>query len=133
MKFEVNYFSQKKFWGFSNYANFSGKGFIFLQDTGLVLEGTVAKFEAISRLMSSEDEKNIFLVSTTRTIPYSVIIKYKKTRFWHNYHQITYRLPDGKKSKIAFRMTKPRIGQKNAAFTSKLEDYLKTVKSIISG
>jgi hypothetical protein len=133
MKFEVNYFSQKNFWDFSNYATFSGKGFIFLQDTGLVLEGTVAKFEAISSMAMYEEEKNIFFVSTTRTIPYSVIIKYKKTRFWHNYHQITYRLPDGKKSKIGFRMTKPRIGQKNAAFTSKLEDYLKTVKSIISG
>jgi hypothetical protein len=132
MKFEVNYFYRRNFWDFSNYTIFSGKGFIFLQDTGLVIEGTVAKFEAIFLLMS-ENEKNIFFVSTTRTIPYSVIIKYKKTRFWHNYHQITYRLPDGKKSKITFRMTKPRVGQKNAAFTSKLEDYLKTVKSIISG
>jgi hypothetical protein len=132
MKFEVNYFSRRNFWDFSNIPTFSGKGFIFLQDTGLVIEGNVAKFEVISLFMNNE-EKKILLVSTMRSIPYSVIIKYKKTRFWHNYHQITYRLPNGKKSKIAFRMTKPRIGEKNAVFTSKLEDYLKTVKSIISG
>ena len=133
MKFEVNYFSLRDFWDFSDFPILSGKGFIFLQDTGLVLEGYVAKFEVISIFMSNETKKAI-LVSTTRTIPYSVIIKYKKPKFWQGaYHQITYRLPNGKKSKIAFRMTIPRRGQKNAAFTSKLEDYLKTVKSIISG
>lgn len=131
MKFEVKYISRKFFWDFFSGPTFGGKGYVFLQDTALVFDGNIPKFDVSFML---DIYQKVIFVPTTRTIPYSVILKYRKPRFWiGNYHQITYRLPNGKKSNIWFQMTKPRRKQKDTAFLNKLEDALNTAKSFTSG
>jgi hypothetical protein len=130
MRFEVKYISRKNFWDIFSAPTFGGKGYVYLQDTALVLDGNIPKFDVSFML---DIYSKVLFVPTTRTIPYSVIVKYKKPGLLRgNFHQITYCLPNGKKTSVWFRMTKPRRKQKDSTFLSRLEDYLKTAKSFVT-
>ena len=116
MQFQVDY--KNKF--------FYGKGSVFIYDTALVFEGSKPKFN----IPLIQVAYKLLLIKTTRTVPYSTILKHKKPKsMYDGHHKITYRLPTGKKCDIAFDIT---IKEENIHFTNKLEEYL-TVVSSFSG
>ncbi len=111
---------------------FSGKGSIFMYDTALVFEGSKPKFTIPFIEVASfiEVAYQLLLIKTTKTVPYLTILKYNKPKsIYDNYHKITYRLPTGKKCKIAFNVIRKKD---NIYFSNKLEEYL-TVVSSLSG
>lgn len=106
---------------------FSGEGSVFMYDTALVFEGSQTKFT----IPFIQGFYQLLLIKTTRTVPYSTILKYKKPRYPYNgSHKITYKLPNGRKCDIAFHI----IGtdEEDISLTNKLEEYL-TVFSSLSG
>ncbi len=124
MKFDVTYLRSD--------FNFKGEGEVFVNDTALICKGNIPKFNL--GFLSTIYQKVLY-VSTTRTIPYAIILQYKKPGALSNAHVITYRLPNGKKVTIKFeifdfRMTKPEE-RHSEMFTSQLEEYLAVAQSFI--
>jgi|GEM_PF-5101661 len=107
--------------------NFQGKGFVFLNENALVLQGNIPKFEL--SFLNSFYQKVLY-IPTTRTLPYSTILKYKKTGILRRQHKITYRLPDGKRCVVRFLFTKSKK-KNNKLFANQLEEYLTVAKSFI--
>ena len=122
MQFNVQYVPYK--------IQFYGEGSVFLNDTALIFKGSVRKFY-IPFLQVFY--KNVILVNTIRTVPYSTILDYKKTNLLGNCYQIDYRLPDGKKTGIKF-IIKPKKSKNKSknekAFLIKLEEYMTAIKKI---
>ncbi|MDZ7962864.1 MAG: hypothetical protein RMY34_34190 [Aulosira sp. DedQUE10] len=110
-----------------NYDNnfFSGEGSVFMYDIALVFEGSQPKFT----IPFIQNAYKLLFIQTTRTVPYSTILKYRKSQRINGYHQITYRLPNGKKCKIGFRMMNEHHKKNNISFAIKLEEYLAVVNS----
>ncbi|MDZ8240269.1 MAG: hypothetical protein RMZ69_24500 [Nostoc sp. ChiQUE01a] len=115
MQFQVNYDS--KF--------FFDEGLIFMYDTALVFKGSKPKFF----IPFIRYFYQLVFIQTTRTVPYSTILKYRKSKRINGYHQITYRLPNGKKCKIGFTMMNEHRNENNISFASQLEEYLAVVNS----
>jgi hypothetical protein len=118
MQFQVIYY---------NYNNWflSGKGSIFMYDTALVFKGNKAKFI----IPFIENYFQLLFIQTTRTVPYSTILQYRKSKKVNGYHQIVYRLSNGKKIKIEFKMTNEHRKENNISFATKLEEYLVVVNN----
>ena len=108
--------------------NFHGKGFVFLNENALVLQGNMPKFEL--PLLEYLFQKVLY-IPTTRTLPYSTILRYKKNNTLREKHEITYRLPDGKKCCVKFLFTKSKQ-RNNKLFANKLEEYLTVAKSFVA-
>lgn len=83
MKFEVNYTNQ-----------FNRKGAIYMYDTALILDGYMPKFYIPMIGVFYQ----LIYFRTSRTIPYSVILKHQNRT---TYHILTY---NGKKCTVEFRM-----------------------------
>ncbi len=128
MKFDVKYMAPSR-WKRS----FSRKGTIYMYDTSLLLVGEMPTFRIPFIGWIYFDQ--VLCTRTTQTIPYSVILTYKSRHFsilyfLHLYHRITYRLPNGKKRTVAFRMLKPKR-QNDNSFKTRLEEYMAIAKSLI--
>lgn len=115
MRFTVNY--DNKF--------FYGKGLMFMYDTALVFEGIKPKFF----IPFLQFAYQLLFIQTTRTVPYATILQYRKPNFRNGSHRITYRLPNGKKCNIGFRIKNEEQAGNSIYFTTKLEEYLAVVKS----
>lgn len=124
MKFNIKYVDE--------IGNFRGKGAVFINDTALIFKGNIPKFDifafagsAVSRIINQIYAKVLY-VSTSRTIPYTTIVKYKKPSGFNQSHAIHYKLPNDQKVIIGFKMI-----ENNEIFTSKLEEYLAIVQSFV--
>jgi hypothetical protein len=95
---------------------FYGKGAIYMQDTSLIFKGDIAKFYLP---IFSWFFQKVVCIPTIRSIPYSIILKYKPPSFFRRFHFIKYQLPDGKKGRVIFRMTKTD----SSSFSDELEKY----------
>jgi hypothetical protein len=119
-----------------NYVNdfFYGKGSVFIYDTALIFEGSKPKFSIplITKLPIPliKVGYELLVIKTTRTVPYSTILNYKKQRLPYNFHEIIYRLPNGRKCVIEFEITITGIEEENIYFTNKLEESLTVVRSL---
>ena len=113
---------------FTSGIQFWGEGWVFVNDTALICQGNMPKFNlgGLAALY-----QKVLYVSTTRTIPYATIIKYKKPSGLRKAHEITYRLPNRKKVTVNFQMTKPKK-RHDEMFTSQLEEYLAVAQSFVS-
>lgn len=127
MRFDVKYFRSG--------INFCGDGWVFVNDTSLICKGNIPKFN-IGFLWVLYQK--VLYVSTTRTIPYTTIIKYKKPSGLRKAHEITYRLPNGQKIMVKFELTgyDNRYDTKygyyvDEIFTSQLEEYLAVAQSFV--
>ncbi len=141
VRFEVQYISFGVNWSIGGSSrkniNFRDEGSVLLQDLALVFQGNIPKFElgCLLGLFTFLYEKVLY-VKTTRTVPYSAILKYIKPRGAHNTtHQIIYRLPNGEQRIVKFDIFKfHRLQAKNdEEFASKLEEYINSAKSFIDG
>ncbi|NEQ84510.1 MAG: hypothetical protein F6K26_31415 [Moorea sp. SIO2I5] len=101
---------------------FHGHGSVFLNDTALIFEGSVRKFNI--PLIQALYE-NVILVKTIRTVPYSTIFSDKKIKLSQDCCKIDYRLPDGKKTGIKF------VIIKQEKFLNKLEEYMTASKNLL--
>lgn len=122
MRFQVNYVNDF----------FYGKGSVFMYDTALIFEGSKPKFSLITKLPLPliKVGYELLVIKTTRTVPYSTILNYKKPRLPYNFHEIIYQLPNGKKCVIKFKITITGIEEYNIYFTNKLEESLTVVRSL---
>lgn len=124
-KFDVKYKASGK------NLNFYGKGTLYMHDTCLVFEGDMPKFRIPVLWWVYHKVLN---VRTTRTVPYSAILRYDPRSFSSllrgNFQQITYRLPDYRPQKVAFRILGPKPGKKDS-FRTRLEEYMTVAKSLI--
>ncbi|AFZ16727.1 hypothetical protein [Allocoleopsis franciscana] len=130
MRFEVTYLDSSgdiHLFGSRKQLNlsFHGKGFIFLNENALILQGNMPKFEL---WILGYFFQKVLYIPTTRTLPYSTILKYKKPKLWRKKHEITYRLPDGKKCVVRFLLTK---STNKKIFANQLEEYLTVAKSFV--
>ena len=101
MRYQLMYMSDGNIGGSIEHINFYGEGTVFMQDTVLVFKGNMPKFELWALWAIYQ---NVISVPTSRTVPYSTILKYNKPSFISGFHSIIYRLPDEKKCKIKFKM-----------------------------
>ena len=130
MQFEVIYITYGLNWsiGVSSKKNigFQGEGSVILQEIALVFQGNIPKFKLgfLLDIFTFVYEKALY-VKSTRTVPYSAIIKYTNLA---GVHHINYRLPNGKHCIVKFAMDKMRDDEE---FTSKLEEYINSTKSFI--
>ena len=120
MRYQLMYTSDSNIGGSIEYINFYGEGSVFMQDTMLVFKGNMPKFNGWALLSIYP---NLFSIPTSRTVPYSTILKYDKPSFISGFHSIIYRLPDEKKCKIKFKIQKP-TKESSQEFTVKLKEYL---------
>ena len=104
---------------------FDGDGTVFFQDTALVFKGNIPKFELwfLDRIF-----QKVLYIKTSRTVPYSTIIKHKKPGI-NKIHSITYKLPDGSNASVRFKMKSP-VRKNNQGFINKLNDYLSASDSL---
>lgn len=65
-------------------------------------------------------------IKTTRTIPYSMILKYKSPFFFSKTHNLIYKLPNGKKRKVMFKIS---YKKNSKVFATKIKEYMATVNS----
>lgn len=122
MKFNLKYLGGNvSFGGNNENLNFYGEGSVFIQDTALVFRGNMPKFQ--TGILWAIYQR-VISISSSRTVPYSSILKYKKPSFMSgSIHQIIYRLPDGKKCNIKFQMQKP-VKKNDQIFATRLQEYL---------
>lgn len=126
MKFEVK---------FNNF--FKGNGEIYMNDIGLVLSGTKEKFKIPIIIIDffADFWKKVLLNHTIRSIPYSVIVEYT---YGLIYHQITYKLPCGKKEKVEFYLvdnfenTKVNPSSNDELFNMKLKEKITFTKLFLN-
>ncbi|MDJ0681332.1 MAG: hypothetical protein QNJ18_15850 [Xenococcaceae cyanobacterium MO_167.B52] len=121
MKFDVKYLT-------TNF-NFQGKGRVFVNDTALIFQGNLPKFNVGPLAVLDQD---FFYVLTSRTVPYASIIQYKKPSDLRIAHKIDYRIQNGKKIKIKFKMMIKSKKKDDEMFTSRLEEYLNVAQSFVS-
>ena len=144
MRFEVKYIPSRFNWSIVNSSkkniNFQDKGFVFLQNIGLVFQGNKPKFDMgvfnycldFLLFINLFINRELFYVKTTITVPYSTIINYIKPKGQYHYHQINYRLPNGKQYILKFYTKLPGLNNiNNEKFASKLEEYINSAKSFI--
>ena len=110
-----------------------GKGWIFVNDTALICQGYIPKFELGIIGFIRQIYEKVLYISTIRTIPYATIVKYKKPSFFRKAHEITYRVPNipGDGITVKFQMTKLKK-RHDEIFTSRLEEYLAIAQSFVS-
>lgn len=129
MRFEVKYsgYGDIHIFGFRKpiHLNIHGKGFINLSENALVLQGSMLKFEVPLIYFCY---KKVLYIPTTRTLPYSTILKYKKPGLCRRRHEITYRLPGEKKCVFKFKITKYSRSN-NKLFANQFKEYLTVAKS----
>lgn len=109
-----------------------GVGAVFLSEIGLQLEGEAAKFHTglffhifgFIPLLLAAYKKAVFAKKSI-TVPYSVILKSQRSRFSGDVYRITYKLPDGEKRVVKFRIIDSSKIRKKY-FSSMLEKYLTT-------
>lgn len=99
MQFDVKFYPYKQLFAAQQQLRFFGKGVVFLHDTGIIFQGNSPKLDVwgLDELLG----KPLFAI-TTRTVPYSTILRYRHPRFFHKRHEIIYKLPDNKKCLISF-------------------------------
>ena len=127
MRYQLMYTSDRNIGGSIEYINFYGEGSVFMQDTVLVFKGNMPKFNDWGLLYILI----LFSIPTSRTVPYSTILKYDKPSSISGFHSIIYRLPDEKKCKIKFKIQKP-TKESSQEFTVKLQEYLAVASSFSS-
>jgi hypothetical protein len=127
MKFNLRYLGGDISIGGNNEnLSFHGEGCVFIQDAALVFKGNMPKFK--TGVLWTIYQKVIY-VSSSRTVPYSSILKYKKSSFVSGRsHSITYRLPNGRKCNIKFQMQKP-AKKNDQMFATRLQEYLAVASS----
>lgn len=128
MRFEVQYLANYSILSRSKKISLNfltKKGFIFLNETGLVLQGKISKIN-LGLLYSFYDK--VLDIETTRTIPYSTILYYKNATLFSRAYKIIYRLPDGKNCIVSFIMIGSQRKNNTELFTTKLEEYLAVAK-----
>ena len=139
MRFEVSYIPFAVNWSIGGSPkkniNFQGEGSVLLQDVALVFQGNIPKFELGCLLgLFTFLYEQVLYVKTTRTVPYSAILKYIKPRGEHNTtHQINYRFPNGEQRILKFDIIRfHRLQARNdEEFACKLEEYINSAKSFI--
>ena len=106
---------------------FQGEGSVFVNDNALIFQGNMSKFN-IGGSLSLIVYKQILCVSTTRTVLYACITKYKQHSAFRKAHEITYQLPNSEKVRVKFHMTQSKK-RHDEMFTSQLKEYLAVAQS----
>jgi hypothetical protein len=89
-----------------------GRGFLHIEETGLVVEARFLQFYLPA--IVAKYIRKVVSTPSQRTIPYSTILQYKRTRFFDPVrHHLQYRLPDGKKRHLRFKLVGRReVGER---------------------
>jgi len=117
MKFDVK---------FGGSAGIIGSGSIYMDETGIVIEG---HFQRFWLPVGHQVLKQIICEWSLRTIPFGKIVTYSKPSIWNRrWHQVTYLLPDRKKKEILFKMKRRRRGN-DAEFVTRFREYYIAMKS----
>jgi len=96
MKFDVKFVRSS----FTRNVDIMGPGAIYIDDTGIVVEGDFPRFHIpfLGRLL-----RRIICATGVRTIPYSRIVSYVQPSTWNGgYHRIVYLLPDRSRQTVSF-------------------------------
>lgn len=119
MKFQVKYMKTDLY--------FHRDGLVFLNESFLICKGRISKFKP---LFFGFLYDKVISIPTTKTIPFSTVIKYKKPSWIRPTHLIIYRLPNGNNCHVIFTIKKDNNNNVNRFFSSRLQEYLLAVKSL---
>jgi hypothetical protein len=116
MKYDVKFSSGKQ--------GAVGPGSVYLDETGLVVEGDFPRFTVplLHRLL-----RQIICTPSVRTIPFSKIVKYVPPRWWRRRHRVIYSLPDRSERTVTFTF---RSGHGSGAeFSTHYEEFHAAARS----
>jgi hypothetical protein len=106
-----------------------GPGAVYLDETGVVVE---ADFPRLYVPLVYVIIRRIIGATSTRTIPFSRITRYKQPGLFGGYHLITYMLPHGAKKTVGFKMREHRRNN-DQEFSARFDEYRAAARAYLAG
>lgn len=121
MKYEVKFQPSRRI-------DIMGPGAVFLDETGLVLEGDFPRFYVpfLSRVL-----RRIIAANGLRTVPFSKVLSYHPPRLLNRQHRLAYELPNHLRAIVRFTMRRKKASN-NRDFATRLAEYQAAARTLQS-